>query len=181
MLNDTNMQIATSPKYLRLIVNSKLDSNEHRDNKTNKCNKIKSKSKRLSLNLSRKSLLMIFKSFFRPNLGHADIISEKILKELFKRKIKIVQYKAAIVITARIKATSQDRLYQELCLEFLVRSKWSCRFFVNHKITHRDSYHQTYLNAVSEGAYLTMSTTHNETNPIPARTKAFENFFSILY
>ena len=100
------------------------------------------------------------------------------LKESFKRKIKMVQYKAAIVITARIKGTSQDRLYQELCLESLARKKWSCRFFVNHKVIHRDSYHQTYLNAVSEGAYLTTSTTQNETKPIPARTKPFEIFFS---
>ena len=100
------------------------------------------------------------------------------LKESFKRKIKMVQYKAAIVITARIKGTSQDRLYQELCLESLARKKWSCRFFVNHKVIHRDSYHQTYMNAVSEGAYLTTSTTQNETKPIPARTKPFEIFFS---
>ena len=69
------MQIATNPKYLGLNVNSKLDSNEHWDNKTNKYNKIKGKSKRLFLTLSRKSLLKIFKSFFRPNLDYADIIS----------------------------------------------------------------------------------------------------------
>ena len=39
------------------------------------------------------------------------------------------------------------------------------------------SYLQTYYNAVSEGAYLTSSTTQNKIKPIPARAKVFENSF----
>ena len=57
--------------------------------------------KRLSLILSRKSLLTIYKSFVRPNLDYADIIYDKPFNESFKRKM--VQYKAALVITGAIK------------------------------------------------------------------------------
>ena len=38
--------------------------------------------KKLSLILSRKSLLTIYKSFVRPNLDYADIIHEKTSNEI---------------------------------------------------------------------------------------------------
>ena len=139
--------------------------------------------KRLSLALSRKSLLTIYKSFVRPNLDYVDIIYDKPLNESFKRKTEMVHYRAALVITGAIKGTSRDRLYQELGLESLADRKWFSRLFFFHKITQGllPSYLQTYHNAVSEGAYLTRSTTQNKIKPIPARTKVFENsFFRIV-
>ena len=90
--------------------------------------------KRLSLILSRKSLLTIYKSFVRPNLDYADIICDKPFNESFKRKIEMVQYKAAIVITGAVKGTSRDRLYQELGLESVEDRRWSHRLFFFHKI-----------------------------------------------
>ena len=59
------------------------------------------KIKRLSLILSRKGLLTIYKSFARPNLDYADIIYDKPFNESFKRKIEMIQYKAALVITGQ--------------------------------------------------------------------------------
>ena len=64
--------------------------------------------------LSRKSLLTIYKSFVRPNLDYADIIYDKPFNESFKRKIEIVRYKAALLITGAIEGTYRDRLYQGL-------------------------------------------------------------------
>ena len=43
--------------------------------------------KRLSLTLSIKSLLAIYKSFVRPNLDYADLTYNKPCNESFKRKI----------------------------------------------------------------------------------------------
>ena len=101
--------------------------------------------------LSRKSLLRICKSFVRSNLDYADIIYDKPFNQSFKRKIKMVQYKAALVITTGvIKGVSRDRLYQELGLESLAERKWFRRLFYFHI-----SYLQTYNNAVSEGVHLT--------------------------
>ena len=65
--------------------------------------------KRLSLILSRESSLRIYESFVRPNLDYADIIYNKPFHVSFKRKIEMVQYKAALVITGVVKGTSSDR------------------------------------------------------------------------
>ena len=111
VFNDTYVQLANSQKHLGLILDSKLDLNEHIDNKINKCNKIIGIMKRLSLILSRKRLLTICKSFVRSNFDYDDIIYDKPVNESFKRKIERVQYKAAFVISGAIKGTSRDRLY----------------------------------------------------------------------
>ena len=58
--NGDNVQTAISQKYLGLVLDSKLDFNEH---KINKCNKIIGIMKKLSISLSRKTLLTIYKSF----------------------------------------------------------------------------------------------------------------------
>ena len=66
--------------------------------------------KRISLILSRKSLLTICKSFVRSNLDYADIIYDKSFNESFKKKKKkkteVAQYKGALVISCAIKGTS---------------------------------------------------------------------------
>ena len=136
-------------------------------------------NEKTSLILSRKSLLTIYKSFARPNLDYADIIYDKPFNESFKRKIEMVQYKAALVITGAIKGTSRDRLYLELGLESLVDRRWSRRLFFFHKIIQGllPSYLQTYHKPVSKGAYITRSTTQNKIEQIPARSKIFENSF----
>ena len=54
VFNDNKVQLANSQKHLGLILDSKLDFNEHIDNKINKCNKIIGIMKRLSLILSSK-------------------------------------------------------------------------------------------------------------------------------
>ena len=83
----------------------------------------------------------------------------------------MILYKAARVITGAIKRTSHDKLYQDLGLESLIDRRWSHRLFFFHKITQRllPSSLQTYRNAVSEGAYLTRSTTQNKIKPIAAK------------
>ena len=69
---------------------------------------------KLSLNLSRNSLLTIYKTFVRPILDYADIIYDKPVAESFKDKLERVQYNAALVITGTVKGTSRDRIYREL-------------------------------------------------------------------
>ena len=143
MFNGNKVQLANSQKHLGLILDSKLDFNEHIDNKINKRNKVIGIMKRFSFILSRKSLLTINKSFVRTNLDYADIIYDKPFNESFKRKIEMVQYKAALVITGAIKGTSRDRLYQELGLESLADRRWSRRLFFSIKL-YKDSYHLTF-------------------------------------
>ena len=88
VFNDNKVQLANSQKHLGLILDSKLDFNEHIDNKINKCNEIIGIAKRLYLLLSRKSLLAIYKSFIRPNLDYADLIYDKPFNKFSKEKLK---------------------------------------------------------------------------------------------
>ena len=55
--------------------------------------------KRLSLILSMKQLLTIYKTFVRSHLDYADIIHDKPFNESFKEKLEKVQYSAALTIT----------------------------------------------------------------------------------
>ena len=81
--------------------------------------------KNLSLILSRKSLLTIYKSFVRPNLDYADIIYDKTSNESLKRRIEMVPYNAALIITGTLKGSSRDKIYQEFGLESLADQRWS--------------------------------------------------------
>ena len=131
--NSTDVQIVDSQKHSGLILDSKLNFNEYIVSKITKRNKIIGLMKKLSLILSRKSLLTIYKSFVRPNLDYADIIYDKPLNESLKRKIEMVQYNAALIITGAFKGTSRDKIYQEFGLESLADRRWTRKLFF-HKI-----------------------------------------------
>ena len=84
-----NNNALTSPyqKHLGFVLNSKLSFNEHVNEKMNKCNRILGLMKRLSLTLSRKQLLTIYKTFVRSHLDYADIICDKSFNDAFKDKL----------------------------------------------------------------------------------------------
>ena len=86
--NISDVQIADSHKHLGLVLDSKLNFNEHIESKITKCNKIIGLMKKLSLILSRKSLLTIYKSFVRSNLDYTDIIYDKQFNESLKKNLK---------------------------------------------------------------------------------------------
>ena len=92
--SSTEVQIADGQKHLGLILDSKLNFNERIESKITKCSKIIGLMKKLSLTLSRKSLLTICKYFV--NLDYAHIFYDKPLRESFKRKIEMVQYTQAL-------------------------------------------------------------------------------------
>ena len=153
--NGNNVQTAISQKHLGLVLDFKLDFNEHISNKINKCNKIIGIMKKLSLFLLWKTLLKIYKSFVRPSLDYGDAIYDKPFNEFFKTKVEMIQYWAALVITRAIKGTSCDHLYQEIGLESLADRRWSRKMFFFHKIVNRllPSYFQSYLNHYNDGEY----------------------------
>ena len=110
MFDSTNV----NQKHLHLILDSKLNFNEHIEGKISKCNKIIGLMRKLSLIFYRKGLLTKYKSFVTPNFDYVGIIYDKPLSESFKRKIKMVQYNASLIITGAIKGTFRDKIYQEL-------------------------------------------------------------------
>ena len=54
--SNNKIQSATAGKHLRLILNSKLEFNQHIDDKMDKCNKIIGTMRRFSITLSKKNL-----------------------------------------------------------------------------------------------------------------------------
>ena len=90
--------------------------------------------RRLSMTLSRKTLLTTYKSFVRPLLDYADIIFNKPFGEMFKGKLDAVQYNAYLAITGAIRGTSREYLYPELGLEALNNRRCSRKLLFFHRI-----------------------------------------------
>ena len=132
--NNNKIQSAPAQKHLGLISDLKLDFNQHIDDKINKCKKIIGTMRRLSMRLSRKSLLTIDESFVRPLLDYADIIYYKPCNETFKEKLEAVQYNACLAITGALSGTSQEGIYREFGLETLNNRRWSRNLLFFHKI-----------------------------------------------
>ena len=138
--NGHNVQTVISQNHLGLVLDSKLDFNEHISKKIYKCDKIIGIMKKLCLFLSRKVLLTICKSFVRSNLDYADTINSKPFNEPFKTKIEVIQYQVGLAITGAIKVTSWDHLYQEIDLGSLADRRWSHKIFFSYKIVN-DEWH----------------------------------------
>ena len=177
--NGDKVQPVPRQKHLGLVLESKLDFNEHINNKISKCTKIIGVMKKLSSTLSRKTLLTIYKSFVRPNLDYAGIIYDKPLNEAFKNKLEMVQHRAVLVSTGAFKGTSLDRLYEELGLESLANRRWSRRLFFFHKILNGLSplYLRSYLHNSTEVIYQTRSSSSSKIKSFSDRTKNFETSF----
>ena len=68
----------------------KLNFNDHINKTINKCDKTIVEMKKLSLFLSKKTLLSIYKSFNKPNLDYADIIYDKPFNDSFKNIMHVL-------------------------------------------------------------------------------------------
>ena len=90
--NNNAVQTVEVHNHLGLSLDKKLDFNIHIENKINKCSKIIGVMKRLSLSISRDSLLTICKSFVLPHLDYADIIYGKPGYVNLESKLERVQY-----------------------------------------------------------------------------------------
>ena len=116
-----------------MILDTKLNFQEHIKNILTKVNKNYSKSCKTSL--TRGSLLTIFKSFVRPHLDYGSIIYDQIYDNTFHQKMESIQYNAALAITGIIRGSSREKLYQELGLESLRQRRWYRKLFYFYKLT----------------------------------------------
>ena len=67
------MASSPSEKYFSMLLDSRLNFNEHVQSKMNKCYNIIGLIKKLSIHLPREALLMIYKSFVRPNPDYKHV------------------------------------------------------------------------------------------------------------
>ena len=93
--------------------------------------------------LSRKRLLINYRSFIRPHLDYGDVSNDQHSNASYSNKIELVQYNMAL--TVAIKGSSRDKLYQELRLEYFQQIKrirrlcLLCKFLSAEQTSHIDN------------------------------------------
>ena len=131
-LNNAPVFCANWQKHLGVCLDETLNFNLHIREKMSKALKGIGIIKKLSKSLPWHSLVIIYKSFVRPQLDYGDIIYDQPNNGSFTQKIERTQYNAALAITGAIKGTSQNKLYSELGFESLKFRRWFrklCTFF----------------------------------------------------
>ena len=111
--NNKSVKQVPSQKHLGLILDSKLNFQEHLQNILNKVNKTIGLLRKLQNILPREPLLTIYKSFVRPHLDYGDVIYDQHYNNFFHQKLESLQYNAALAITDAIRDPSKENLYQE--------------------------------------------------------------------
>ena len=113
------MKQVLSQRYLGLILDNKLNFQDHLKNILNKVNKIIGLLRKLQNILPSEPLVTIYKLFVRPDLDYGDVIYDLYYNNSFRQKLDSIQYNDALAITGAIRGSFREKLYHELGLEFL--------------------------------------------------------------
>ena len=119
-------------KHLGMLLDIKLNFQEHIKSVFNKVNKIIGLLRKFHHILPRSFLLTSYKSFIRSHLDYGDIIYYQAYNASFHQKLDSIQYNAALSISGAITGTSKEKLYNKLGLETLDKRRWykkPCFFF----------------------------------------------------
>ena len=122
--NDSSVKKTCTQKHLGMLLNFRLDFQEHWKSLLKKVNKTVALLRKFQNILPRSALLTIYKCFVRTHLDYGDLIYDQAFNNSFHQKIEFLQYNAALVITGAIRGTSRKKIYQELGLESLQQRRW---------------------------------------------------------
>ena len=164
-------------KHLGLLLDNKLNFNDHLNNKISNVNKITGLISRLRPLLPRNTLLTIYKSFARPHLDYADIVYDNPGNFSFIDRLERVQYNAALAITGCIRGTSRDKIYAELGLESLFDRRYCRKMCFFYKIV--NGYSPQYLLSILPESYSKSYATRTSHvfRSVKSRTDRFQNSF----
>ena len=70
-------------------------------------------SRKLRRSLPRAVLITNYKAFVRPHFDYGDVLYDQVINALFHEKLKSIQYNACLALTAAIRGTSKEKIYQE--------------------------------------------------------------------
>ena len=70
------------------------------------------------------SLLKMNKSSAQTYLGYGHFIHDQAYNIYFQNKIESIQYNATLTVTGTIRASTREKLYQEIGLETLQQKRW---------------------------------------------------------
>ena len=129
LFNNSNVSQVNSQKHLGVILDVKLTFEEHQKNVFNKTNKTIGLLRKLSNLLPRQALITIFKAFVRSYLDYGDVLYDQAFDNSFHGKMESIQYNARLAITGAIRGMSREKIYQEVGLGSLIKTKHN--FFKN--------------------------------------------------
>ena len=118
--NNKLVKPVPSQKHLEMILDNKLNFQEHLKRILNKVNKTIGLLRKLQNILPRGPLLTICKSFVRAHLDYHDAIYDQQYNNSFRQKLEPIQFNAALAI----RGSSWEKLYQVLDLESLKEGRW---------------------------------------------------------
>ena len=110
---------STNHKHIGMILDTKLDLQEHLNDKLSKISKTIGLLRKLQKIFTRAPLLAIYRSFITPDLDYGDIICDKAYNSSFHQNLEKIQYNSVLAITGAIRGTSKENIYHELGLESL--------------------------------------------------------------
>ena len=110
--NNKSVKQVPSQKHLKLLLDNKLNFQEHLKNILNKVNKTIGLLRKPQNILPREPLLTIYKLFVRPHLDYGNVIYDQHYNNSFHQKIESIQCNAALAITGAIRGYSREKLYQ---------------------------------------------------------------------
>ena len=119
--NNKSVKQVPSQKHLGLILDKKLNFQEHLVNILNKVNETIGLLRKLQSILPREPLITIYKSFARPHLDYGDVIYYQHHNNSFHQKLESIQYNAVLAVTGAIRGSSKEKLYQELNFAIFLR------------------------------------------------------------
>ena len=96
--NNKSVKQVPPQKHLGMILENKLNFQEHLKNILNKVNKMAGLLRKLQNILPREPLLTTYKSFVRPHLDYG-VIHDQHYNNSFHQKLESTQYNAALAIT----------------------------------------------------------------------------------
>ena len=89
-----------------MILDTKLNFQEHLKNILNKVNKTIGLLRKLQNILPGGPLLTIYKAFIRHHLNYGDVIYDQRYNNSFHQKLESIQYDAALAVTNAIRGSS---------------------------------------------------------------------------
>ena len=133
--NNSQVSQTESQKHLGLILDNKLNFNEHLKGVLDKISKTMGLIRKFQPILPRFSLLTIYKTLVRPHLDCGDMIYNQTYNVSFHRKLESIQYSACLAITGTIRGTSNEKLG----LETLQSRRWFRKLCLFYKIVNNQS------------------------------------------
>ena len=124
--NNNTVTESVTQKHLGMLLNTKLDFQEHLKSLLKKVNKTIGLLLKLHNTLPRLLFAYNLQVIYKTHLNYGDIIYDQAYNVLFHQKLESIQYNSALAIAGTIRGTSTEKLYNELGLETLEKRRW-CR------------------------------------------------------